>query len=164
MFSPDGRTLALVHQQGKVVLRDLASGRDALVGDGATTVSTVAFSPDGKTLAVGDAAHRVVLWDVAAHPHKITDWTIPGPVEEVAFSADGGRVAASDVTGQVSSDENGPASTHQSTEIQVFDAFAFLASPAQLTAQLCHELRGYDPNPTAWRAAVPYVPYSQVCP
>jgi WD40 repeat protein len=146
------------------VLRDVASGRETLLGDAATTVSAVAFSPDGKTLAVGDAAHRVVLWDVVAHPHTITDWTIPGPVEQVAFSADGSRVAASDVTRQVSSNEDGAAPTHLSTEIQVFDAFAFLASPAQLTAQLCHELLGDDPNPAAWRATVPYVPYSQVCP
>ena len=164
VFSPDGRTLALVHDQGKVVLRDLASGRDALAGDGAATISTVAFSPDGRTLALGDAAHRVVLWDVAGARHGITTWTIPGPVEGVAFSADGRRVAASDVNGQVSSDEDGAAPTHQSTEINVFDAFAYLASPARLVEQLCHELRGYDPNSTAWHKAVPYLRYSQVCP
>ena len=77
-FSPDGRTLAAVDEQGKVMLRDAGSGgqkwaRDVLTPEekrlllyedrqGRIHTAAIAFSPDGYTLAV--AADPVVrLYD-----------------------------------------------------------------------------------------------------
>ncbi len=71
-------------------------------------VHGVAFSPDGKTLAAGisrgegpagsfrEGGIGVVLWDVAAR-RRLADVPLPvkeGVVEDVAFSPDGGTLAA----------------------------------------------------------------------
>ena len=116
-FSPDGRTIAAGYEvpgnnsgNGGVVLWDMATrtrrGAASLPGNG--DVRGVAFSPDGGTIAagyglrVGDVGvgGGVVLWDAVnltcrGDPLRVTE----GYVESVAFSPDGGTIAAGYVGG-----------------------------------------------------------------
>jgi WD40 repeat protein/serine/threonine protein kinase len=58
-------------------------------------VGGIAFSPDGRRLAAGRQDGMVRIWDVA------TGWELPalkgtGPIEAVAYTSDGRRLAAAD--------------------------------------------------------------------
>ncbi len=68
VFAPDGKTLAVALFPGKVVLIDIATGKER--GRLATPsddlqADALAFSPDGKLLMVGFGAGNVWLWDCA---------------------------------------------------------------------------------------------------
>ncbi|MEU8610587.1 TIR domain-containing protein [Actinoplanes sp. NPDC048791] len=96
LFSPDGRTLAVVGAQDKVVLWDVAVRSRpvrlaTLANDGA--VRSLAYSADGRTFVTGDLSGITTLWDTSdrAEPELITrlDGFEPYPVEGLAFSPDG---------------------------------------------------------------------------
>ena len=63
---PDGRTLAVGHQDGAVKLWDVATRREVLTLAGHTDiVDEVAFAPDGNTLASLSDDGTVRLWRAA---------------------------------------------------------------------------------------------------
>jgi hypothetical protein len=65
-LSPDGQLLATGHEDGALVLWDIASGRKRSVLTGHRgAVLAVAFAADGKTLATGSTDGTALLWDVA---------------------------------------------------------------------------------------------------
>jgi WD40 repeat protein/serine/threonine protein kinase len=87
-FSPDRRHWATAHREGKIVLRDSASGgRPVLPGRG--SASRLTFSPDGRTLAAALTSGGVGLWDVRegrdCSPHEQP----AAPVPFVAFGLGG---------------------------------------------------------------------------
>jgi WD40 repeat protein len=65
-ISPDGATLALGGEDGRVRLLDRASGRvRTLSGSHRAPVESAALSPDGRRLATGDESGNVVVWDLS---------------------------------------------------------------------------------------------------
>jgi WD40 repeat protein len=89
-FSPDGRELASVSSNGKVLLWDLAGGSSQVGWFGDGYLVKLAFSPDGRWLAHGDFGNVRVL-DRRGGPLRL--FRTDGPVGGLRFSP-GGRVLA----------------------------------------------------------------------
>jgi WD40 repeat protein len=99
-FSPDGKILAIVQDDGNVVLWDTAThARLGELGDG-NAIGAVAFSPDGKTVAAGDNDGNVVLWDTAMRT-RLARFSEVNPIDSLAFSPDGKTLAGGDDEGLV---------------------------------------------------------------
>ena len=63
-FSPDGTTIATIHTDGRVALRDLSKGRGLrFLGDRGYACA-LAFSPDGRHLALGGYGPDITLCDL----------------------------------------------------------------------------------------------------
>ncbi len=90
-YSPDGRHAASSDDDGFVRLWDVSeSGIEfrALPKAHDQAVRSVAFSPDARLLASAGFDGRVILWDVATGT-KVREWSLPGAVRDVAWTADG---------------------------------------------------------------------------
>ncbi|AVT37039.1 Hsp70 family protein [Plantactinospora sp. BB1] len=101
---PDGRLVALGHQNNVVELWDVARRKQygrALIGhtegpgnDG-MGVEALAFSPDGRTLVTGGHDRTIRFWDVGSQRQLGPPLTgNSGSILEVVFSPDGSMVAA----------------------------------------------------------------------
>jgi WD40 repeat protein len=111
-FSPDGVTLAVANQDGKICLWKAATrSLIATLSDPEGTASGVAFSPSGRTLAVADR-DGATLWDVATgritatlHDPQRRPASAPQPVTlgtwSLAFSPSGTTLALADGDGDV---------------------------------------------------------------
>jgi WD40 repeat protein len=66
-LSPDGTTIATIHQDGRVVLRSATEGESVrrVLGYGGNA-RAVAFSPDGRVLAIGGMQPGITLCDVGS--------------------------------------------------------------------------------------------------
>ena len=67
---------------------------------GNATIRALSFSPDGATLATGAGDSAVHLWDVATETER-NRFTVGAVVNDVHYSPDGSRIAASSEAGRV---------------------------------------------------------------
>jgi WD40 repeat protein len=71
-FSPDGRTLAVGQQDGRVTLWDVASGRlMSSLGGHSAFVAALAFAPDGLTLASAGGDGTARIWNLETNRQKL---------------------------------------------------------------------------------------------
>jgi WD40 repeat protein len=110
------------------------------------TPTTAVFTGDGTKLAVGDDKARVTLYDLRDY-HVITEWDVSSAVTALAFSPDGQTLAAADDLGQ----------------IEAWDSSSWQSSDANLVAQLCRKIAGYQPIPRDWTDVDPYSKYADLC-
>jgi WD40 repeat protein/tRNA A-37 threonylcarbamoyl transferase component Bud32 len=93
-FSPDGELLATTGQEKVVRLWEWRTGRQVRTFKGhRAAVIGVGFSPDGRRLASWDTDGAVKVWGTADEAALSLRAPAGGP-RTVAFSPDGGRVAA----------------------------------------------------------------------
>jgi WD40 repeat protein len=112
-ISPDGKTVAAAGSSRKekkdvsgVFLWDAATGQFQAVLRGTTEVARFAYSPDGKTLAIATGGGQgrpgvVQLWDAVTGQERASLPGHAGPVQLVAFSADGRLLASAGYDGMV---------------------------------------------------------------
>jgi WD40 repeat protein len=121
-FSPDGKVLASCGKQGQIFLWEVEKrSPPRMIFDGDTKFTSLAFSPLGKTLVAGGEDGRVIRWDLSdlgsilksSPPDKPRDVTEPferwrqvlgqcaEPVQGLAFTHDGGTLAAANAGGGV---------------------------------------------------------------
>ena len=95
--SPDGRTLAVTHDDGAVDLIDTQTlrRRRVLRALDSTAVS-VAFSPDGRLLAVTGLGGRITLWNARTLAPAGELEGLQGDSAAIAFSPDGKLLAATE--------------------------------------------------------------------
>jgi WD40 repeat protein/serine/threonine protein kinase len=99
-FSPDSKTLASADRDGKLELRDVASGKVIRTyGERKGVVWGVAFSPDGRRLASASGDGTLKLHDVPGGAELRTLTGHTDHVRGVAFSPDGRHLASASTDG-----------------------------------------------------------------
>ena len=90
-FTPDGKSIAYGGIEGKVKLRNLATGRVTFNEEHGQAVGSVAISADGGTL-VASGTSRITVWDLETQ-NTATLQGYSAIATSVAFSPDGTVVA-----------------------------------------------------------------------
>jgi WD40 repeat protein len=107
-FAPDGKTVAVAREVGRIELWDVEGGKKVrtLAGDASRRASRLVFSPDGMKLATAGSDnwggdHAIRVWDVATGK-ELNPWDAHGaPVTSVAVSPDGRTIATAGRDGVV---------------------------------------------------------------
>jgi WD40 repeat protein len=98
-LSPDGKALALLGQDQRLHIRDLASGKDRLLNAPQGYYHQMTFSPDGRRLATVGNDGLLRVWDRTSTTElKVLGTDQPDRTQALAsaFSGDGRGVLASD--------------------------------------------------------------------
>lgn len=100
-FSPDGTRLASSCSTAHVGVWDADRGKEHFkIPTSAAVTNAVVYSPDGKTLATADQAGQLGLWD-ALSGKLLRQWTLPGPVNLLAFAPDGRHLLTGNGNGTI---------------------------------------------------------------
>lgn len=153
MFSPDGRTLAVIDSVSNTVrfwdVHDPAHSRafGGLVGGRGTPINSVAFDPRGDRLVTTSPDMTIRLWDFTdrAHPTTLGGSIIP-PADSrfgwnLAFAPDGNHLVGTNARG----------------EIRWWDL-----DPDRVAQRLCQGSTGVL-TADVWRQYLPGVPYRAAC-
>jgi WD40 repeat protein len=101
-FAPQGDFLASGANDGRLILRNVASNKVILRIQQASPVCALAFSPDGKTLAYGTEGGRLVLRNLETGQEQQTDaYHGHAGVLSIAFHPSGRELATGGVDGKV---------------------------------------------------------------
>lgn len=92
-FSPDGKWLASVGEDGVVQVVAAATGKPIATLEHFTPVLAATFSPDSQLLATGDEDGAAHVWDVATSREIVPSMPHEGNVLFVVFSPDGQKLA-----------------------------------------------------------------------
>lgn len=157
MFSADARWLAFASPEGPVALLDLDSSEIKFQDDtAAQRTVALAFSPDDRLLAGVTVGGKVRVWGVGSGK-QVCEWAAtPGPVQSLAFSPHGERLAIASYSHDVKLYEvNAQDGATDKSEPQTIDvgpsritAFAFPPDGKQLAiatsegAARVHDLTG----------------------
>lgn len=95
-FSPDGRLLVTVSEDGTAIVWDFARRIPlATLTDHSGWVTTAAFSPDGLQFATGGRDGKVMVYDSKSHK-RVTALPCTSPVAYVTFTQDSKRLVTCD--------------------------------------------------------------------
>jgi WD40 repeat protein len=97
-FSPDGRWLASIGDDGIIVLSSVSTAAQRSLSGSGSAIVGIAFSPDGRFLASGDNDGEVRLWQVEGDEERVLG-RHPGRVFYLAFSADGHYLVSRTIAG-----------------------------------------------------------------
>nr|WP_043240889.1 helix-turn-helix domain-containing protein [Streptomyces violaceusniger] len=101
-FSPDDRTLAVGYSDGRVRLRDVATGAiQTTLPVSASRTTAIAYSPDGSLLSVGGADSVIRVRDLSNGATRSIKFTSPGALTSMAFSPNGNLLAVGSDLGEV---------------------------------------------------------------
>jgi len=115
-FNQDGRRLAAVAQDGRIIVWDVAGGQQLRVLGGLTNrVNCVTFSPDGRRLASAGTDATVTLWDTTGWKEVLSFRGHTSDVTALVFSPDGRHLAsaANDNRGVLLWEASGGAVIHE---------------------------------------------------
>ncbi len=99
-FHPDGTHLLIEAYDGKQYLWAMASDGPAVRLGGLPSVILAEFSPDGRHIALGGNAGHVGIFALD-DGRCVALWRHRGPIDALAYNADGSRLAAADRTVRV---------------------------------------------------------------
>jgi WD40 repeat protein len=101
-YSPDGRLLALLSEEGELRVYDVGTGKETFRAAGESWGAwCVTFSPDGKRLAWVGGVDRIHVWDVGARKPRPPLVAAKTRFRCVAFAPDGRSVVSGDKGGRV---------------------------------------------------------------
>ena len=93
-FSPDGTLLAVPSKDHKLILYEVATGRELKTFSGHSgPIEAVSFSPDGMQMATGSLDNTAKIWDVSTGENIATLTGHADEVTNVLYSRDGTQLA-----------------------------------------------------------------------
>ncbi|MEL7314278.1 MAG: caspase family protein, partial [Cyanobacteria bacterium J06559_3] len=95
-FSPDGRRVAILRDEGKVSVWALSTGQKILAINHTSNISTMTFNPTSTHLALAAADGTATVFDIATGRDSVP-LSHKGPVTDVRFSPDGAKIATASV-------------------------------------------------------------------
>ncbi len=102
VFSPDGKSVAIVHGDGSVRVVDSGTARELFsVKAGEGFINQGIFSPDGKSFATCASEGGPIIWDVASHEKRITCQSAAHYAHCLAYRPDGKQLAAAGSEGLI---------------------------------------------------------------